>query len=55
MDARVQVADLLAGMGRAMAEQALLALPHPLQDDMWPIVDPHSVWGDVDAWTTMDS
>lgn len=49
-DARVQVADLLAGIGRAVAEQALHGEDHPLRHDVQPMVDPLSMWGDVRSW-----
>lgn len=48
-DARVQLADLLAGTGRLVAEQALLGIEHPLLEAIRPIIDPMSVWGDIRA------
>lgn len=53
-DARVQVADLLAGIGRAVAEQALRGEGHPLRRDVHPMIDPLSMWGDVQSWTIMN-
>lgn len=53
-DARVQVADLLAGIGRAVAEQALRGEGHPLRHDLQPMIDPQSMWGDVESWTIMN-
>ncbi|MFJ3472175.1 DUF3800 domain-containing protein [Microbacterium maritypicum] len=48
-DARVQLADLLAGTGRVVAQQALLGVEHPLLEAVRPIIDPMSVWGDIRA------
>lgn len=53
-DARVQVADLLAGIGRAVAERALRGEGHPLTHDLQPMIDPQSMWGDVDSWMIMN-
>lgn len=53
-DARVQVADLLAGIGRAVAEQALRGEGHSLRHDVQPVIDPLSMWGDAGSWTIMN-
>ncbi|MGB7964283.1 MAG: DUF3800 domain-containing protein [Propionicimonas sp.] len=53
-DARVQAADLLAGIGRAVAERALRGESHPLRHDFQPMVDPRSMWGDVGSWMIMN-
>lgn len=52
-DSRVQVADLLAGVGRAVAEQALRGEGHQLRHCLQPMIDPQSMWGDVESWTIM--
>lgn len=46
-DARVQLADLLAGAGGVVAEQALQGIEQPLLDSIRPVIDPMSVWGDI--------
>lgn len=43
-DARVQVADLLAGIGRAVAESLIAEQPHPLVPLVAPMVSGLSVW-----------
>lgn len=53
-DARVQVADLLAGIGRTVAEQALRGESHPLRQDFQPMIDPQAMWGDVESWMIMN-
>lgn len=53
-DARVQLADLLAGVGRAVAEQALRGEGHPLRRDLQPVIDPVPMWGDAASWTIMN-
>ncbi|WP_076263324.1 DUF3800 domain-containing protein [Intrasporangium flavum] len=52
-DARVQVADVVAGVGRAVAERALRGESHPLRQDLQPMIDPLSIWGDVSSWVIM--
>lgn len=49
-DARVQVADLLAGIGRAVGEEALVGNRHPLQQAARPLLDPEPMWGHVDSY-----
>lgn len=49
-DARVQVADLLAGAGRLIAEQSLEGVEHPLAALLRPYIDPNSLWGDDPSW-----
>jgi hypothetical protein len=50
-DARVQIADLVAGIARRAATGLLLGRPdHRLLDLVRPLVDPLSVWAD-DSWT----
>lgn len=50
----MQAADLLAGIGRAVAERALRGESHPLRHDFQPMVDPRSMWGDVGSWMIMN-
>ncbi|TFD35411.1 hypothetical protein E3T37_15265 [Cryobacterium sp. TMT2-10] len=50
---RVQVADLLAGVGRRLAEEALASRPDPLLIQLRPFVDRDSIWGDDPSWTAI--
>lgn len=52
-DSRVQVADLLAGAGRALAEEALSGRIDPLIEKLRPHVDPYSIWGDSTSWLAL--
>lgn len=49
-DPRVQVADLLAGIGRTVTEAALRGIAHPLAADLQQMIDPLSMWGDIQSW-----
>ncbi|WP_150109929.1 DUF3800 domain-containing protein [Crystallibacter crystallopoietes] len=49
-DPRVQVADLLAGIGRTVALAALARKPHPSASLLRPFVDSFSIWGDETTW-----
>ncbi len=54
-DARVQVADFLAGVARRIAEDALTgAADAELTALLRPYVDPQSVWGDGDSWAALE-
>ncbi len=53
LDARVQVADLLAGAGRAIASKALDGDTHPLTQELQPFLDPSGVWGDSSTWSKL--
>lgn len=54
-DARVQVADFLAGVARRIAEDALTgAADTELTALLRPYVDPQSVWGDSDSWAALE-
>ncbi len=54
-DARVQVADFLAGVARRIAEDALGGAPdEELTDLLRPYVDPRSVWGDGTSWSALE-
>jgi hypothetical protein len=54
-DARVQVADFLAGVARRIAEDALTGNGDAeLTTLLRPYVDPRSVWGDSDSWTALE-
>ncbi len=51
LDARIQVADLLAGIARGIAAAALHGEGDPLLENLLaPYVDPHSVWADGSMW-----
>lgn len=50
---RVQVADLLAGVGRSVAEIALSGEDSLLCEKLRPHVDPFSIWGDGSSWKTL--
>lgn len=53
-DARVQVADFLAGVARRVAEDALTGeADAELATLLRPYVDPESVWGDSSSWTAL--
>ncbi|XPP25642.1 MAG: DUF3800 domain-containing protein [Leucobacter sp.] len=43
-DPRVQVADLLAGVGRAVAQDLLVGKSHPLLSDVEPMQSRFSIW-----------
>ena len=54
-DARVQVADFLAGVARRIAEDTLTgAGDAELTTLLQPYVDPQSVWGDSGSWATLE-
>lgn len=52
--ASMQLADIVAGAGRAAAEAALEIRTHPVEvgliDTIGPIIDVHSLWGDDWSW-----
>jgi len=45
-DERVQVADLVAGLARAVGEQRALGREHPLDAAIVPLINPYSIWPD---------
>jgi hypothetical protein len=50
-DARVQVADLIAGIARRAAGSLLIGRPEPeLVELVRPLIDPDSIWPDVRVW-----
>lgn len=50
-DPRVQLADILAGVVRKIAEDELTGKGDPeLTSLLWPYVDPRSIWGDPATW-----
>jgi hypothetical protein len=50
-DARIQVADILAGLARRAAGSRLIGWPETeLVDLVRPLIDPASIWPDADAW-----
>jgi hypothetical protein len=49
-DSRVQVADLLAGAARVIADESLSGTTHSLVSELRPHLDPDSLWGDSTAW-----
>lgn len=54
-DARVQVADFVAGVARRIAEDALTGKRDAeLTTLLRPYVDPMSVWGDRDSWAALE-
>jgi hypothetical protein len=54
-DPRVQIADLLAGIGRAAAEQALRGEgEHELLHTVRPMISPNSLWGDPASWAEIE-
>lgn len=53
MDARVQIADLLAGAGRTIAEAALTGTPHDLTEKLRPHLDKSPNWGNAPSFLTL--
>ena len=54
-DARVQVAEFVAGVARRIAEDALTGKRDAeLTTLLRPYVDPQSVWGDSGSWAALE-
>ncbi len=54
LDARVQIADLTAGLGRIAGELALEGgLPANIQSTVRPLIDKKSVWDDDQSWIAL--
>lgn len=54
-DVRVQIADVLAGISRAVASSALGGEVHPLAEGIGSYIDPESMWCDQSSWDLMHS
>lgn len=52
-DPRVQVADLVAGVARVVAENVLLGKPETRAELLQPFVDLHSLWSDDLSWSAL--
>ena len=52
-DARIQVADLLAGAARTIADDALRGIEHAAIEDVRQYLDALSLWGDASAWSML--